>query len=302
MAIAQKLAGYTLGKADLLRRAMGKKKKRGARREYVRLLRGHAGQRLLSEAAIKTLWDILRPVLRLRVQQGAHRRLRRWSPTGPPTSRPTTRPSTWPRCSPASATTRTSRRSTSTSAGAWASRCCRPTSTSRSANFTAGRHRHPLRPGRDPQRRRQRRRRRSSRRARSKGRFTSFKDFLRKVPAVVCNKRTIESLIKAGAFDALRHTRAGRWCEVHEDYVDAFVDIKRKEAIGQDSLFGGFGDDATAASRSTSRCCRRSRTSSGTRRRCSRSSARCSASTSPTTRCSASSTCWPSTPTPRSPR
>jgi DNA polymerase III subunit alpha len=30
---------------------------------------------------------------------------------------------------------------------------------------------------------------------------------------------------------------------VHEDYVDAFVDIKRKEAIGQDSLFGGFGDD-----------------------------------------------------------
>ena len=30
---------------------------------------------------------------------------------------------------------------------------------------------------------------------------------------------------------------------VHEDYVDAFVDVKRKEAIGQDSLFGGFGDD-----------------------------------------------------------
>ncbi|CAM5296328.1 Error-prone DNA polymerase [Streptomyces griseorubiginosus] len=41
-----------------------------------------------------------------------------WSPTGPPTSRPTTRPSTWPRCSPRSRTTRTSRPSTSTSAGA----------------------------------------------------------------------------------------------------------------------------------------------------------------------------------------
>ena len=39
-----------------------------------------------------------------------------WSPTGPPTSRPTTPPSTWPRCSPRSRTTRTSRRSTSTSA------------------------------------------------------------------------------------------------------------------------------------------------------------------------------------------
>ena len=78
--------------------------------------------------------------------------------------------------------------------------------------------------------------------------------------------------------------------------------IKRKEAIGQDSLFGGFGDDADGATRSTSRCCRRSRRSSGTSRRCWPSSARCSASTSPTTRCSASSTSWPSTPTPRSPR
>ena len=51
-----------------------------------------------SAAAIKTLWDILVPVLRLRLQQGALRGLRRWSPTGPPTSRRTTRPSTWPRC------------------------------------------------------------------------------------------------------------------------------------------------------------------------------------------------------------
>jgi DNA polymerase-3 subunit alpha len=77
---------------------------------------------------------------------------------------------------------------------------------------------------------------------RDKGRYSSFKDFLSKAPAVVCNKRTIESLIKAGAFDDLQHTRQGL-VRVHEDYVDAFVDIKRKEAIGPDSLFGGFGDD-----------------------------------------------------------
>ena len=66
-----------------------------------------------------------------------------------------------------------------------------------------------------------------------KGRFTSFKDFLSKCPAVVCNKRTIESLIKAGAFDGLQETRQGL-ARVHEDYVDHFVDIKRQEAIGQD--------------------------------------------------------------------
>jgi DNA polymerase-3 subunit alpha len=78
----------------------------------------------------------------------------------------------------------------------------------------------------------------------ARGRFASFEDFLRKVPAVVCNKRTIESLVKAGAFDSLGHPRAGL-VSVHEVYVDSLVEEKRKEAQGQDSLFGGFDDDTT---------------------------------------------------------
>src|SRR5690625_7426925 len=40
-----------------------------------------------------------------------------------------------------------------------------------------------------------------------KGEFTSFQDFLNKVPAQVCNKRTVEALIKGGAGDGLGHTR-----------------------------------------------------------------------------------------------
>ena len=76
-----------------------------------------------------------------------------------------------------------------------------------------------------------------------KGPFTSFRDFMSKVPAVVCNKRTIESLIKGGAFDGLGEPRMGL-LQVHEEYVDAFVAVKRQEAIGQDSLFGSFGDDS----------------------------------------------------------
>jgi DNA polymerase-3 subunit alpha len=72
----------------------------------------------------------------------------------------------------------------------------------------------------------------------SKGAFTSFADFLRKVPLVVCNKRVIESLIKAGAFDSFAEDRKGLVL-VHEQAVDAVIDIKRNEAIGQDSLFGG---------------------------------------------------------------
>ena len=58
MSIAQKVAGYSLGKADLLRRAMGKKKVGPGRR--VRRLRGGMA-RGYSPAAVKTLWDILVP-------------------------------------------------------------------------------------------------------------------------------------------------------------------------------------------------------------------------------------------------
>jgi DNA polymerase-3 subunit alpha len=76
----------------------------------------------------------------------------------------------------------------------------------------------------------------------SKGAFTSFADFLRKVPLVVCNKRAIESLIKAGAFDSFGDARKGMVL-VHEQAVDAVLEVKRNEAIGQDSL---FGDDAEA--------------------------------------------------------
>ena len=60
MAIAQKLAGYSLGAADLLRRAMGKKKKEILDKEYVPFSDGMKANGY-SDAAIKTLWDILVP-------------------------------------------------------------------------------------------------------------------------------------------------------------------------------------------------------------------------------------------------
>jgi DNA polymerase-3 subunit alpha len=75
------------------------------------------------------------------------------------------------------------------------------------------------------------------------GRYASFHDFLRKVPLPVCNKRVVESLIKAGAFDSLGHPRKGLLA-IHEQAVDAVISDKRNEAIGQDSLFGFGADDA----------------------------------------------------------
>jgi DNA polymerase-3 subunit alpha len=79
----------------------------------------------------------------------------------------------------------------------------------------------------------------------SSGNFVDFHDFLRKVPAGVCNKKTIESLVKAGAFDSLGHSRRGL-VHVHERAIDSIIDVKRKEEHGQDSLFGMFDDDGAA--------------------------------------------------------
>ena len=72
------------------------------------------------------------------------------------------------------------------------------------------------------------------------GRYTDFLDFMAKVDQVVCNKRTIESLVKSGAFDSLGHTRKGL-ALVHEQVVDATSETKKAEAIGQYDLFGGLG-------------------------------------------------------------
>jgi DNA polymerase III alpha subunit len=76
----------------------------------------------------------------------------------------------------------------------------------------------------------------------TKGRFADFSDFLRKVDAVACNKKTVESLCKAGAFDSLGHSRKGL-VAVHAEAIDACMDTKRNEAIGQFDLFGGGDED-----------------------------------------------------------
>ncbi|MEV0899352.1 OB-fold nucleic acid binding domain-containing protein, partial [Actinoplanes sp. NPDC049802] len=76
-----------------------------------------------------------------------------------------------------------------------------------------------------------------------KSEYIDFYDFLSKVDAVACNKRTIESLIKAGAFDSMGHSRKGLLA-VHAEAIDAYADVKRNEAAGQFDLFGAFGDAA----------------------------------------------------------
>jgi DNA polymerase III subunit alpha len=82
-------------------------------------------------------------------------------------------------------------------------------------------------------------------RARS-GPFTSFADFCRRVEPGVLGKRVFESLILAGSFDGLRYTRGGMMQLQGEqpawEKVAAPILAERKaEAAGQFSLFGSGG-------------------------------------------------------------
>ncbi len=75
-----------------------------------------------------------------------------------------------------------------------------------------------------------------------KGKYTDFSDYLNKIDIAACNKKVTESLVKAGAFDSLGHPRKGLFL-VHTDAVDSVLGTKKAEAIGQFDLFGGGSDD-----------------------------------------------------------
>jgi DNA polymerase III subunit alpha len=80
---------------------------------------------------------------------------------------------------------------------------------------------------------------------REHGPATSFHEFLDRAPLAVCNKRTVESLIKAGAFDTMKHPRRALM-EVYETAIDHVLDLKRNQAFGQDDLFGDGGGEVAA--------------------------------------------------------
>lgn len=239
MEIAQKLGGYTLGNADLLRRAMGKKKKEVLDAEYVNFEKGMLDNGY-SKESIKTLWGILLPFSDYafnKAHTAAYGLVSYW--TG---YLKANYPAEY------MAALLTSVRDDKDKSALYLGECRRmgikvlpPDVNESVANFAAVGT--DIRFGLEAIRNVGRNVVDAIVAAREeKGRFTSFKDFLSKCPAVVCNKRTVESLIRGGAFDGMQETRQGL-VRVHEDYIDHFIDIKRQEAIGQDSLFGGFGDD-----------------------------------------------------------
>ncbi len=76
--------------------------------------------------------------------------------------------------------------------------------------------------------------------------FQSFADFCRQVRGAVINKRVIESLIQCGAFDSLGVSR-GRLFAAVEDMLRWAERTEREANSNQRSLFGGAGSSLAAA-------------------------------------------------------
>ncbi|PWN03591.1 DNA polymerase III subunit alpha [Nocardioides silvaticus] len=239
MAIAQVLAGFSLGAADNMRRAMGKKKKEELDKQYAGFEAGML-ERGYPQDAIKKLWDILVPFADYafnKSHSAAYGVITYWTAylkANYPTEY--------------MAALLTSVKNDKDKMAIYLNECRRmkiavlPPDVNESAHdFTAVGT--DIRFGMTAIRNVGANVVEQVVQAReSRGRFESFNDFLDKVPALVCNKRVIESLIKAGAFDDLKHKRRAL-VAIHEVAVDQYVDIKRNEAIGQDSLFAGMSDD-----------------------------------------------------------
>jgi DNA polymerase-3 subunit alpha len=238
MSIAQKLAGYSLGQADLLRRAMGKKKKSELDKQFEGFSAGmHANG--YSMEAVTTLWNILLPFSDYafnKAHSAAYGVLSYWT-------------AYLKAHYPAEymAALLTSVGDARDKLAIYLNECRRmgiqvlPPDVNESIGFFAavgddirfglGAVRNvgfnvveAIRTTRE-----------------NRGRFESFHDFLRKIPTQVANKRTVESLAKAGAFDSLGATRRAI-VEIHDSAVEAAVITKRREEKGDfafdfDSLF-----------------------------------------------------------------
>uniref|UniRef100_UPI00404B289B DNA polymerase III subunit alpha n=1 Tax=Candidatus Planktophila sp. TaxID=2175601 RepID=UPI00404B289B len=237
MAIAQKVAGFSLGRADLLRKAMGKKNKEILDKEYIPFEAGMKSNGF-GDAAIKRLWEVLIPFSDYafnRAHSAGYGVVSFWTAylkANYPTEY--------------MAALLTSVRDDKDKSALYLSECRRmgisvlPPDVNESNSEYTPRGK-DIRFGLAAIRNVGEGVVASIKSAReAKGAFTSFGDFLAKVDAQVCNKKTIESLIKAGAFDELGHHRKGL-VAVHLTAIDAVTESKRAEAIGQFDLFGDVG-------------------------------------------------------------
>ncbi|NYH50958.1 DNA polymerase-3 subunit alpha [Nocardiopsis arvandica] len=242
MAIAQQLAGYTLGGADLMRRAMGKKKKEALEEEEAKFFPG-AMERGFSKEAVQALWDVMLPFAGYAFNKShaaGYALVSYWT-----AYLKANHPAAY------MAALLTSVSDDKDKMAVYLAECrtqgikvlppdvndsgLRFTPVGQDIRFGMGAVRNV---GANVVN--------SIIKTRTeKGRYTSFTDFLSKIELAACNKRVIESLIKAGAFDSLGQPRRELYRH-HETAVEGMISSKKQEAHGQFDLFGG-GDEEDSA-------------------------------------------------------
>ncbi|MCE4024456.1 MULTISPECIES: DNA polymerase III subunit alpha [unclassified Microbacterium] len=227
MAIAQRVAGFSLGQADILRRAMGKKKKSELDKQFEGFQAGmHANG--YSDGAVNALWEILLPFSDYafnKAHSAAYGVISYWT-------------AYLKAHYPAEymAALLTSVGDSKDKMALYLNECRRmgikvlPPDVRESINFFAAVG-EDIRFGLGAVRNVGSNVVEGIVQGRQEENFASFHDFLKKVPLHVANKRTVESLIKAGAFDSMGDTRRAL-VEIHEDAVEASVGQKRNEAQG----------------------------------------------------------------------
>jgi len=73
------------------------------------------------------------------------------------------------------------------------------------------------------------------------GPFRSLFDFVGRIDTRRVNRRVLESLVKCGAFDSLHANRAAVWASL-DSALERAAGEQRDRAVGQESLFGGLQD------------------------------------------------------------
>ncbi len=235
--IAQRVAGYSLGQADLLRRAMGKKKKEVLEAEFKPFSSGMR-ERGFSETAINKLWEIMVPFAAYafnKAHSAAYGVVSYWTAY---------LKANYP--AEFMAALLESVKSDKDKTALYLGECRRmgikvlpPDVNESEGMFTPVGE--DVRYGLAAVRNVGENVVKGIVEARGEsGKAADFNAFLNQIPLVACNKRVIESLIKAGAFDSMGHTRRGLM-ECFERRVDEVIDLKRNQANGQDDLFGDGG-------------------------------------------------------------
>ena len=246
MEIAQKLAGYTLAQADLLRRAMGKKKKEELDIQFEAFREGMRSNSF-SDDAIRALWEVLVPFSDYafnKAHSAAYGMISYWTAY---------LKAHYPAEYMAALLTSVSDQKDKSAIYLNESRrmgikVLPPDVNESIATFSAVGD--DIRFGLAAIRNVGVGVVQAIREAReTRGAFESFHDFIKKVPSTVLNKRTVESLIKGGAFDGLGHTRRALH-DIHESVVESASRERRAEEHGDvafdfDSLFEEAGESST---------------------------------------------------------